>query len=71
MNGNTALHHASRNVHVRLVQLLCNRGADVSARDIHFGLLSPFFEFEPEFVDHTSRKRKSKLLSLIRVYMFH
>ena len=36
MNGNTALHHASRNVHVRLVQLLCNRGADVSARDLYF-----------------------------------
>ena len=33
MNGNTALHHASRNVHVRLVQLLCNRGADVSIRN--------------------------------------
>ena len=33
MNGNTALHHASRNVHVRLVQLLCNRGADVSVRN--------------------------------------
>ena len=33
LNGNTALHHASRNVHVRLVQLLCNRGADVSIRN--------------------------------------
>lgn len=33
MNGNTALHHAARNVHVRLVQLLCSRGADVSIRN--------------------------------------
>ena len=33
MNGNTALHHAARNVHVRLVQLLCQRGADVSIRN--------------------------------------
>lgn len=32
-NGNTALHHAARNVHVRLVQLLCTRGADVSIRN--------------------------------------